>query len=183
MLQAPRISHEGPHKERHVNPYEVPAGAVPQTVTGKVTGVRPSRRSAIQRSLTPAELAQQKEIRALSKARSARYNHYLDLLIQHEGNRAKALSEIFGIEESEATVRMMELQDEVHLGRGGSEVGEIMERNDLTMAARMNILRRWAYADNAAASINAIKLLQEAEGGGANEGSFEAFLRIAKSSA
>ena len=76
---------------------------------------------------------------------------------------------------------MLDLLAEVRRGMGVSPLGDLLERRGLGLAARVNILGKHAYSDNPAASLKAIDMIGDMAGQTANEGSFESFLRLAKS--
>lgn len=173
MLPAPRISHKGAHD---VDPYASPAGAVPSQVSNeRVTQSKP-----IDRQLSADEKQAQIILRGEVAAKADRYNRWLDALIANGGDKVLALAEVFEISPEEAKHRQYELEIEAREGMAATEVGEALERNDLGVTAQVHVLRRWVYSDNAAASINALKLVQEAQGDTKDVGSFESFLRLSK---
>lgn len=174
MLPPVRTSHK--HGERDKDAYAVLPGSVP----GRVANEKVVKQTPIDRDLTEAEKAQQLLLRNEAQALGDRYNAWLDALIACAGEKVPALCVVFGIDEAEARIRQYELETEVRRGQGASDVGEMLERNDLGMAAQMRVLRQWTYSPNAAASINALKLVSELAGDTREQGSFESFLRLAK---
>ena len=59
-----------------------------------------------------------------------------------------------------------------------SDIGDILMRHDLTQETQVMNIRRWLLSDNAAASLNAQKLLAELAGDSHSEGSFEQLIRL-----
>lgn len=173
MLPAPRVHKHGTHDK---DAYATLPGSVP----GRVTNEKIIKQVPLDRDLTEAERAQQLVLRNEAQALGDRYNTWLDALIATGGNKVPALCIVFGINEDEARIRQYELETEVRRGQGATEVGEMLERNDLGMAAQMRVLRQWTYSPNAAASINALKLVSELAGDQREAGSFEQFLRLSK---
>lgn len=174
MLPAPRTAHK--HGEREKDAYATLPGAVP----GHVANEKIVSRKPIERALTEAEKAQQILLRNEAQALGDRYNSWLDALIACGGDKAKALCIVYGIKEDEARIRQYELETDVRRGQGATEVGEMLERNDLGLAAQLRVLRQWTYSPNAAASINALKIVTELAGEQREQGSFEQFLRLSK---
>jgi hypothetical protein len=87
---------------------------------------------------------------------------------------------VYVIEPSEARIRQYELEAHVREGMGASDVGELLDRNNISTAAQARILSNHAYSDNPAASLSAIKIIQEMQGDTNDVGSFESFLRLSK---
>jgi hypothetical protein len=157
--------------------YETLPGSVP----GRASNERIVKQTPIQRDLTEAERAQQLVLRNEAQALGDRYNAWLDALIAAGGDKILALAQVFGIEDmAEVRIRQYELETEVRRGQGASEVGELLEKNDLGLAAQLRVLRQWTYSPNAAASINALKIVGELAGEQREQGSFEQFLRLSK---
>lgn len=174
ILSLPPVRPVHPHKHEHqYNPYETPIGVVPGKMT--TTTVEPAKE-------TPENLAKRDEARAEIRAAGARWNKYLDVLGEMGGNQIQALAEVYQIPIEEVYERLDELSMDVRRGIGSTEVGRILERNDLDLAARMRILRNHTYSANAAASIAAIKILSDASDEMDTTGQFEFFLRAAKQS-
>lgn len=167
MLPPARISHKRDHQE---DPYESPPGAVPHVLQSV----------PLKRKLTDAEKTAQIETRKEHKFLATRHARYLDLMIEHKGDRELALADIFEISPADARVQLLDLLAEVRRGLAVSPLGELLERGGLDLAGRVNILTKHAYSDNPAASLKAIDLASEMAGTTANEGSFESFLRISK---
>lgn len=167
MLPPARTAHK---HEREVNAYESPPGAVPHIIKSE----------PLKRKLTDAEKAAQIETRKEHKFLATRHARYLDLLIEHKGDRELALAVIFDKSADDVRVELLDLLAEVRRGLAVSPLGELLERGGLDLAGRVNILTKHAYSDNPAASLKAIDLASEMAGTTANEGSFESFLRISK---
>lgn len=179
MLPAPRVMPSHPHKHEHkLDPYEAPPGAVPATT------ITPSKSQTtegpIKRKLTKEDEQKRELARADRRMRGTRYTRYLDELARIGGNQTMALATVYGISIEEAQERRLELQADVRTGIGNTDVGEILQQNDLDMTARANILRKHAYSDNPAASLKAIDLANDLEGDRGETGSFEQFLRLCK---
>ena len=169
MLPAPRVTHR---HERDVDAYASPVGAVPG---------RTIKQEPIHRDLTAEEKAEQTALRKSLSRKGQRYDQWLDALIKHGGVKVKALMEVCDITEEEAYLRQYELEAEIRQGMGTSDIADTLVRNDLTTAAQVNILRGWAYSENAAASIAALKTLHDMTGDTTEKrGSWEQFLRIYK---
>ena len=178
VLMLPPPTRIPPHRahERAVDPYETPAGAVP----GKVSNARTTGRKPLERKLNAEEQHQQLALQEETRVKRERYEQWLDALIEHGGDRVEALVQMTSLSAAEVRTRMSELVAYMHEGRGASEITEILEQNDLDVVARARVLRKWLYSDNAAASLNSIKLLQENDGAGGEVGSFESYMRMAK---
>lgn len=176
QLMLPPVRTTGHKHTGEKDPYTTAPGSVP----GRVSNEKIVKRAPIERELTEAERAQQLVLRNEAQALGDRYNAWLDALIANGGHKVLALCEVFGIEEDEARIRQYELETEVRRGQGASEVGELLERNDLGVAAQLRVLRQWTYSPNAAASINALKIVSELAGEQREAGSFEQFLRLSK---
>lgn len=174
MLPAPRIPKHG--KEHEQDPYKTLVGAVPGHVSNeKIVGEKP-----ISRDLTADEKQQQMALRVDAAEKGARYNAWLDALIQHGGDKIAALCTVYSIEQGEARIRQYELEAHVKEGMGATDVGEALDRNNLGIAAQARVLGYWAFSENPAAAINAIKVAQEMRGDTNEVGSFESFLRLSK---
>ena len=78
----------------------------------------------------------------------------------------------------DAIERQYVLEMEIRQGQSVSDIGDILMRHDLTAETQVLNIRRWLLSDNAAASLNAQKLLQELAGDSHQEGSFEQLIRI-----
>lgn len=165
MLPPPRPHKRGAHD---VDPYESPPGAV-------VVHHEP-----ITRPLTKADEKARDVAKSEVKARSERYARYLDALTEHGGDQELALADVYGLSPEEVRPRRLELQADVRSGIGGTELAEVLERNDLSLLARVNVLRKHAYSTNPAASLKALDMIGELEGERSEVGSFESFLRLAK---
>jgi hypothetical protein len=109
-----------------------------------------------------------------------RYHRYLDALFEHNGDKVQALADVFGLSDEAAAENFADLLAEVKSGQGHSEISDILEQNDLSVHAQVRAVRRWAYSPNAAASLNAIKLVKELGGENEGVGDFEKYLRLAK---
>jgi hypothetical protein len=173
MLPPPQVRSKGHGHDHREDPYETPPGAVV---------VHPSTIEPIKRKMSKEDIAQRDEARKVAKMRGNRYNLYLDLLADHDGDQEKALSVIYDLPIEEVRLRRIELQADVRQGIGTSSLAEVLERNDLDLAARANLLRKHAYSNNPAASLKSIDMIQDLEGDRSDVGSFEAYLRLAKSS-
>lgn len=175
MLPAPRSSSsKHPHD---LDPYAAPPG----TVVGHVTNEKLIRQEPITRELTDDEKSNQLAVREEARMLGERYDRWLDALITHGGDKVKALVAIgMASSEEEAFVHQYALQIEVNKGMATSDVGEQLERTNLGLAAQVRILGKWAFSDNAAASLNALKLVNELQGDTKDQGSFEAYLRLSK---
>lgn len=167
MLQAPRPHKRGDHD---IDPYESPPGAVPVTLSAV----------PLKRAMTQEDIATRKMARLEAKALATRYEHYLDLMLQSGGDRAQALADVFDLPIEEVRVRLLELHAEVRRGLGSTTLAETLEKSDLSLAARVSLLRKHAYSDIPAASLKALDMVQDLEGNRSDNGSFESFLRVAK---
>lgn len=174
MLPAPRTPHK--HGAHEKDPYATLPGSVP----GRATNERIVKSTPIERELTEPERAQQLLLQNEVVVKGARYNAWLDALIKHGGEKILALCDVFGIEEDVARANQLSLEMQVREGQGATDVGELLEQNDLGLAMQVHILRGWALSPNAAASINALKIVNEMQGDTRDQGSFEAFLRLSK---
>ncbi len=166
-LPSPRIAHKHEHE---IDPYESPPGAVPVILSEK----------PLKRKQTAEDVATRKAARMEARALATRYERYLDLMAQSGGDRDQALASVFNVSIEEAQERRLELHAEVRRGLGSTTLAEILEKNDLSLVARANILRKHAYSDIPAASLKAIDMVQELEGDRSDVGSFEAYLRVVK---
>jgi hypothetical protein len=175
MLMLPPVRTAHKH-DREVDAYKTLVGAVP----GHVANEKVIRQNPIERDLTEAERAQQLRLRNEAAEKGQRYNAWLDALIEHGGDKITALAQVYGIEPSEARIRQYELEAHVREGMGASDVGELLDRNNISTAAQARILSNHAYSDNPAASLSAIKIIQEMQGDTNDVGSFESFLRLSK---
>ncbi len=173
MLPAPIQVRTGGKHEHDVDAYATPAGAVP----GKISGMeshsgpitrKPTKKDAIGRELAKAE----------QRALGRRYRAYLKAATKSGLDRAAAIAEVMGLSIEEAEANFDELHGEIMRGRGHTEIGTILEENDLGIQERVTIMRDWAYSDNAAASLNSIKLLNEMSGEDRAVEPFEKFLRL-----
>lgn len=181
ILALPPARPAGHPHEHRVDPYQAPPGAVPQTIdVPPPRKQRTTKREPLGRELTPKEKEAQVAAREEARFLGARYNRYLDALIKSGGDQVASLAAVFDVSMEEAYLRRAELHAEARKGMGSSDASEIIERADLGKAARVEILKRLAYSGNAAATINALKLIQEEEGDTRDAGSFEAYLRLCK---
>ena len=177
MLPAPRLPKHG--HDRETDPYKTLVGAVP----GHMANERVIQQKPIERVLSEAEQAQQLLLRNEQVALGHRYDTWIDALILAGGDKPKAFVSVgMARDEAEALAHLYELEVEVRRGMSASDVGKAYERNYLGVAEQAKVLSRWVYSDNAAASINALKLAQEQSGASESQGSFEQFLRLSKMS-
>ena len=171
MLPPVRPSRSHAHD---VDPYESPAGAVPIRLRSETT-------EPIKRKMTKEDIAARDLSRKEAKMRAARYDRYLDAMIEFGGDREQAIADVYGLPVEEARLRMTDLHADVVAGIGTSSLADVLERNDLAMAARGALLRRHAYSANPAASLKAIDMVTNLEGErGIVTGTFEDFLRTVK---
>jgi len=166
-LPAPRVSHRHAHAE---DPYESPPGAV--VVVSSSVPKRPQ---------TPLDATRRTVARKDQQMRGNRYERYLLLMQEYEGDQVKALAEVYGLEPGEVRLRLRELHADVKSGIGSSSLSSILEAQDLSMTARASLLRKHAYSENPAASLKAIQMVGEFEGARSDTGSFEEYLRLARS--
>lgn len=170
-LPRPKAKHE-----HEVDAYE--------TLPSAVVTVKPSKTSTstrpLDRKLTPAEIQAQKQAKLAQKELEQRHNFYLDTLYANGGDTDAALAIVFNITPEEAHVRRFELQTEVRRGLGSSSLAEELERNDLSLKARVGLLRKQAYSGVPAAVLKSIDMIGEMEGNRSGDGNFESFLRLAK---
>lgn len=169
ILMLPPVRTVSKHEHRE-DPYESPAGAVPQVI----------RVEPLRRKLTEAEKQQQVATRKEHKMLATRHARYLDALIEFKGDREQALGDVFGLTPDEVRPQLLDLLAEVRRGLAVSPLGTLLEQQGLDLQGRVNVLARHAYSDNPAASLKSIDMINELAGQGANEGSFEAYLRLAK---
>lgn len=94
----------------------------------------------------------------------ARYHDYLEALNDHDGQRIKALADVYGLSEEEARKREHELHTDVLRGIGNSTLSDILENEDLGKHARAKLLARHAYSGVPAASLAAIKIASDLDG-------------------
>ena len=99
------------------------------------------------------------------------------LLLQ--GDTDGALAVVYGITVQEAVERHDELLPDVQAGVPTASINEMLKRRDLDKAARVTILRKWAFCNNPAASLKALDMLSELDSGGPSESSYEQFCRLA----
>jgi hypothetical protein len=155
-----------PHEHR-VDPYRTLAGTVP---------------AAEEKTPTKKGKKEDEEQRRLhGRMRQARYDHFLDFLAENKGDEVGALVEVYGVSREDAVARRADLIADVQAGVPTSSLGDDLRRRHLGDAAVARILARWAYSDNPAASLNAIKQAREIGDGGPDLGSFEQYVRIATS--
>jgi len=160
-----------PH-ERPIDPYESAPGAVILT------------REPIKRPLTRAEMAERDERREEQKIRATRYLRFLDALHDNGGDEATALAIAYDRTPEAVALNFYELLEDVRAGLGSTSLANVLEHNDLSQAARIRLFRKHAYSENPAASLKALQLVGELEGGrGDHVGSFESTLRMAKEQA
>lgn len=178
-LPAPRVTPSHPHKEREHDPYEVLPGAVPD-VEGKASKLSTTFNGPPKRDLTPEEKKTRELARSDAKLRRARYARYIDLMMALGGNRTMALAQVYGVSIEEAQERSFELHADVLTGIADSDLGTVLEANDLGLAARARVLSKHLYSKNPAASLKAADMIKDIEGDRGDVGSFESFLRVAK---
>ena len=172
MLPAPRTHKHGEHE---VDPYRAPAGSVPGRASNeKIVGSKP-----LDRPMTSIEKQQQIALQDEMAAKADRYYRYLDELILKQGDKPDALVHMGECATREDAIeRQYVLEMEIRQGQSVSDIGDILMRHDLTAETQVLNIRRWLLSDNAAASLNAQKLLQELAGDSHQEGSFEQLIRI-----
>lgn len=163
------------HGEHDVDPYLAPAGSVPgRSSNEKVVGRKP-----IERELTLTEKQQQIILQGEMAAKADRYHRWLDALIVKGGDKIEALVHMGECKDrDEAIERQYVLEIEIRQGQSVSDIGDILMRHDLTQETQVMNIRRWLLSDNAAASLNAQKLLAELAGDSHSEGSFEQLIRL-----
>ncbi len=166
MLPPARKAHKHGHD---IDPYEAAPGAAP------VTSSRP-----IERALTAQDTQNRSVAQAERRERGNRYLRYLDAMVEFNGNQDMALAQVYGLQVEDAAARRIELQADVRTGLGTTDIGEQLERNDLSLTARLALYRRHAYSPVPAASLKALEAVSELEGERADVGSFESYLRTAK---
>lgn len=170
MLPPPRVTKHGHGHD--VDPYQSLPGAVAVHTT-----IEP-----IKRKMTAGDIEARKTAQLEVKARGERYARYLDALAEHGGDQEQALAEVYGLSVEQVRPRRLELQMDVRSGLGATSLSDVLEQNDLALVARANLLRKHAYSANPAASLKALDMIGELEGERADVGSFESYLRLAKSS-
>lgn len=151
-----------PHRhaeEGKVDAYAALAGAVADPH-------RTPRRGRRAASSTDAEVA------------AARYDAYIDTLVSVDGDTDAALAIVFGIELADAKTRRVELLTLIRAGAATTSTAALLERNDLTLAARIGIYRKHAYSPFAAASLKALDAIENLDGSGPDEGSdYDSYVR------
>ena len=152
------------HHERDVDAYAQPPGAYDVPVKKKRG--RPSKTD-------PRTIARKEK-----ELRSQRYDIYCEALIDTQGNKIMALVAAYGLPESEVRERYTELLADVRAGVGSSSLAEILERNDLDVAARIRLIRRQAYSTNPAASLKAVDMLAELDSEKSDKTSYEQRLMV-----
>lgn len=168
-LPTPRVVHR---REHEVNPYESPPGAV-ALISEKV--------APLKRRMTAAERRQRAELQADQQMRATRYARYVKLRMDYQGDEEKALAEIFPDLTPEAIHAGLErLLEDVRTGLVAHTVAKELERNDLGLAAQMQVLARHVYSDNPAASLKGLDMVREISGVQSNLGSWEEYARMAK---
>jgi len=172
MLPSPRPTHRHEHE---VDPYQSPPGAVPVRLRSEST-------SPLKRKMTKADLEARNAARKERAMKAERYARYLEELTDQNGNQEQALAIIFGLQIEEVRLRRLELHAEVRSGLGSTTLADVLERNDLGQVARANLLRKHAYSAIPAASLKALDMVADLDGEHSGLGSFEDFLRLAKSS-
>jgi hypothetical protein len=161
-IPAPRKEHE-----HRVDPYRSLPGAMPGPD-------QPKRRPGRPRKDDVEAIARREQ-----QTKLARYDRYIDAVIALSGDQVTALATVFGIEVGEADQRFEELLADVQNGIPSSTVSEMLQRRDLSKAARLTILRKHAYSNNPAASLKALDMLKDIDGAGPDVGSYESFVRRA----
>jgi len=160
--------------EHERDAYEAADGAVPGKATRvQITSVTPT-------TPTSADLAERDQIRAEMRVAATRYNRYLDALHDSFGDQEAALAAAYNLPIEEVRERFYELRVDVRRGQGATDISQVLERNDLTQADRVAIMRRHAYSANPAASLKAVDMISDMEGDSGNLGSFEDYLRTHK---
>lgn len=170
LLMLPPARKHGTHEHKE-DPYEVLPGAVPPMET---------TRQPLKRKQSAGDVLTRKRLRAEQKALGARYNRYLEARADCGGDKIAALAVVFGLEIDEVAVRQDELHMEVMRGVASSSVAELLEANDLNLAARAKLYAKHAWSNVPAASLKALQEIGELEGERQDQGSFESFLRLAK---
>jgi hypothetical protein len=167
------------HKHEHeVDPYQAPAGAVP-TITVKPEKLRRSDK-ALDRAMTGDEKRSRALAQREAKELGERYDTYIDHLGKCAGDQTEALALTFGLSVEEAYLRRFELHADVCRGMGSSSLGNLLEKHDLGLAARVARYRAHVFSPNPAASLKALQEINEMEGSRSDQGSFESFVRLAK---
>jgi hypothetical protein len=165
----PRVAHRHEHE---VDPYLSPPGAV---------ALKSVTHEPIKRQLSALEKRQRKEAQVEQRMRTARCNRYFDALADNNGNEEQALALVYQLPIEEVRANFTFLKDDVRSNTGASTLTQVLERNELALAARVRRLRAWVYSENPAASLKALDMVGELEGTRGDVGSFEDYLRIAKS--
>lgn len=174
LVPAVRTSRGG--HAHDLDPYAPPPGAVP----GRSKELATTAAVPIKRKMTKEDIAARDEARRVMKMRAARYERYLDALVEFGGDQEQALADVYGLPREEVRLRRVELHADVKSGIGSSELSEVLERNDLALASRVAVLRKHAFSANPAASLKALDMVSEMEGTRGDVGSFESYLRLAK---
>ena len=117
--------------------------------------------------------------RADERQKIERYDRYLDALISMQGDTDAALAVVYGVSVQEAVDRHDELLPDVQAGVPASNINEMLKRRDLDKAARVTILRKWAFCNNPAASLKALDMLADLDEGSPQVGSYEQYVRLA----
>lgn len=169
MLPPGKPRHRHPHED---DPYESLPGGVPRV---EVTGHEP-----ITRKLSRAEEQQRSVALSEQAMRATRYTRYLEAMVRLGGDQIAALAEVYELTPQDVEERHLELQADVRAGIGTSVLADVLEKNDLSVAARAAVLRKHLYSTNPAASLKALDLVNDMEGDRADFGSFESYLRLAK---
>ena len=159
-----------PHKdhEHRIDPYKTLPGAMPDPTPTKRGRGRPRK----------DDIAAAK--RAEDRRRQERYSRYLDALIASQGDTDCALAVVYGLNSvQEAVDRHDELLADVQAGIPSSSINDMLKGRDLDKAARVSILRKHAYSSNPAASLKALDMIQDLDGSGPSESSYEQFVRLA----
>jgi len=155
VMPALVVRHPNKHVERHVDPYmALEGGAVPSDVPHKPKAPRTHKIKNVEQQ----DLA---EVQRAVRERARRYESYLDALIYTQGDRVEALARVFKVSPTEVLERYHELLTEVQRGATKQTVAETLEQNDLSLSARVKVLRKHLYSEVPAAALKAADMLNE----------------------
>lgn len=179
MLPAPSPIRTGGHKHEHdIDPYSTAPGPVP----GRTSKMRTTE-SEPKKNPTQKDLAERDYRKDEQKMLAHRYNRYLDMLTKHGGDRLAAIAETMNLPVDESEPKIAELHAEICRGIWHTDIAEVLIQHDLGINAVAARLSYWMYSDNAAASLNSIKLRNELAGDTNAAEPFEIFLRLHKEGA
>lgn len=109
-----------------------------------------------------------------------RYDTYLRLLRQYNGDPVPALAAVFGITEEEAQENATVLHKELVKGTDVDRpMDELLTSLDLTQPAVLGVIRRHLYSDHPAASLKAADMIRDMWGDSNVGESIEDLVRMA----